>query len=102
MTPAANAASLRAYTRLVPPLSKKVTMGGPSINFAPQGGYVWLEHVTREMLGSGLRSPFSWADKQIEPQTKLKLLSRVDKKALFMEISVVTARCGLVVWQEGI
>src|SRR5208283_3388237 len=67
ITPAANAASLRDYTRLVPPGPKRLGGGGPSTNFVPEWVYVWLAHVTREMLGSGLRSPFSWADQQMEP-----------------------------------
>jgi hypothetical protein len=98
ITPAANAASLRVYPALCPPCPKRYD-GGPSINFAPQWGYIWLGHVTRGLLGSGFRSPFSWAYQQIQPQTKLNLLSWVDKKALFMEISVVTARCGSVLWR---
>jgi len=70
-------------------------MWGPSINFAPQWVHVWLAYVTRGMLGRGLRALFSWADKQIEPQMQLELLSAsyIDK-SLSMKGSVITARHG--------
>jgi hypothetical protein len=52
------------------------------------------------MLGSGLRSPFSWADKQTDPQRQIDLMSANQiGKALTMEFSVVTARCGSVLWR---